>query len=308
MYHFIINPNSGSGRGLREWNRISRYLSRCNIEYDAFLTAGPGEARRAAAALTERGTDPGCIIVVGGDGTINEVVDGISFRTPPTIGYIPAGTGNDLARCLRLPSGTLACLKRQMTPSHMTAVDYGVLTYGKEEPLHRRFLVSSGIGFDASVCLKAAQSKAGGVFSRLGLGRISYLLAGISCFFRCRSSRGYVVLDGVKKVEFNYILFISCHIQPAEGGGFFFAPKADNRDGKLNICVFSHASRLKLLPLLLSAGCGRGPRQKGGRSYECREALIHVEQPLPVHVDGEGCGLQNEIRVSCMPRQVKMMI
>lgn len=121
------------------------------------------------------------------------------------------------------------------------------------------------------------------------------------------SSRGYIVLDGVKRVEFNNILFISCHIQPSEGGGFVFAPKADGKDGLMNICVVSHSNRMKLIPLLLGAMTGRKKRYKGTRTYECREVKIHTDAPLPVHVDGEVCGNVNDIQAECIPRKVRMM-
>lgn len=130
----------------------------------------------------------------------------------------------------------------------------------------------------------------------MGFRRLSYLLLGIGQFFKCRSSRGYIVLDGVKRVEFNNILFISCHIQPSEGGGFVFAPKADGKDGLMNICVVSHSNRMKLIPLLLGAMTGRKKRYKGTRTYECREVKIHTDAPLPVHVDGEVCGNVNVYR------------
>ena len=142
----------------------------------------------------------------------------------------------------------------------------------------------------------------------MGLGRLSYIILGIRQFFRCKSSKGYIVLDGVKKVEFNNILFISCHIQPSEGGGFLFAPKADGCDGKMNICVVSHATRTKLIPVLLSAFAGRRGRQKGVRNFECREIAIHTEAALPVHADGEFCGLQTDIQAGCIARKVRMMI
>lgn len=141
----------------------------------------------------------------------------------------------------------------------------------------------------------------------MGFHRFSYLLLGISQFFKCRSSRGYIVLDGVKRVEFNNILFISCHIQPSEGGGFVFAPKADGKDGLMNICVVSYANRLKLIPLLLSAMTGRRKRYKGLRTYECREVRIHTDASFPVHVDGEVCGNVNDIQAECIPRKVRMM-
>ena len=124
---------------------------------------------------------------------------------------------------------------------------------------------------------------------------------------RLKQHRGYIVLDGVKRVEFNNILFISCHIQPSEGGGFVFAPKADGKDGLMNICVVSHSNRMKLIPLLLGAMTGRKKRYKGTRTYECREVKIHTDAPLPVHVDGEVCGNVNDIQAECIPRKVRMM-
>lgn len=308
MYKFIVNPGAGSGRGWRVWRAIARYLERHSIEYEVYLTSQTGDAREAVRELTECAGAPCCIIAVGGDGTMNEVLDGISFHVPLSLGCIPAGTGNDFARSLRLPGNPIKCLKRQLSPRHFTMVDYGVLSYGTRELYHRRFLVSAGIGFDAAVCQDALTSDLGRRMSRVGLGKFSYILLGIRQFFKCRSSKGYIILDGVKKIEFNNILFISCHIQPSEGGGFLFAPRANGSDGKMNICVFSHASRIRMIPVLMSAFSGRQVRHKGVRSYECREVVIHTEAPMPVHADGETCGIQNDIQAGCIARKVRMMV
>lgn len=308
MYNFIVNPNAGSGRGMNLWKVMARYMDNHNIEYEAFLTEGTGDARSIARKLTDGVREPRYIIVVGGDGTMNEVLDGVSFHAPLSLGYIPAGSGNDLARSLHMPRSVIKCLKKQLTPRHFTMIDYGVLSYGEQELYHRRFLVSAGIGYDAAVCQEALTSRCRQRLSRMGLGRLSYIILGIRQFFRCKSSKGYIVLDGVKKVEFNNILFISCHIQPSEGGGFLFAPKADGCDGKMNICVVSHATRTKLIPVLLSAFAGRRGRQKGVRNFECREIAIHTEAALPVHADGEFCGLQTDIQAGCIARKVRMMI
>ena len=225
MYYFIVNPNAGSGRGLKAWKAIARYLERRNIEYEVFLTHGTGEARMKARELTEGVREPRSIFVVGGDGTVNEAVDGISFHAPVSLGYIPAGTGNDLAKSLRLPAGPVRCFKVQTRGDGNAMMDYGVLTFGRQEVFHRRFLVSAGIGFDAAVCREAGDSCAllGRCLGRLGLGRLRYAVVGIRQFFGCRPSKGYILLDGVRKIEFNYILFISCHIHPSEGGGFHLA-------------------------------------------------------------------------------------
>ncbi|MCB7318360.1 diacylglycerol/lipid kinase family protein [Lacrimispora sp. 210928-DFI.3.58] len=308
MYNFIVNPNAGSGRGLKTWNAISRYLEQNNIEYEVCLTASIGEARSIARELTEGAKDPKFILVVGGDGTMNEVLDGISFHLPLSLGYIPAGTGNDLSRSLRLPGNRLKCLKKQLTPRHFTMIDYGVLSYGTQEVSHRRFLVSAGIGYDAAVCQDVLSSTLRQRLGCIGLDKLSYIIFGIRQFFRSKTSKGYIILDGVKKIEFNNILFISCHIQPSEGGGFLFAPKADGSDGRMNISVFSHPTRRKLIPVLLSAAARRRGKRKGVRSYECREVVIHTDAALPVHVDGEFCGLQTDIQAGCIPRKVRMMV
>lgn len=111
-----------------------------------------------------------------------------------------------------------------------------------------------------------------------------------------------------KKVEFNHILFISCHIQPSEGGGFVFAPRADGSDGRMNVCVVSHSSRKRLIPVMLQALTGRFKKHKGARMFECREVSIHTDAPLPIHVDGEFCGTQTDLRAECISRQIRMGI
>lgn len=116
MYNFIVNPKAGSGKGLKIWKAIARYMDSHNIEYEVFLTEGIGDARTAARRLTDSHDEPRYIIAVGGDGTMNEVLDGVSFHGPLSLGYIPAGSGNDLARSLRMPGRTIKCLKKQLAP------------------------------------------------------------------------------------------------------------------------------------------------------------------------------------------------
>ena len=102
MYYFIVNPNSGGGKGFRVWRKMESVLSRSCVEYEAYFTHGAGDARIVAGELTEGSRDPRVIVVAGGDGTLNEAVDGLCFNGPVTLGFIPAGSGNDFARSLRL--------------------------------------------------------------------------------------------------------------------------------------------------------------------------------------------------------------
>lgn len=116
MYYFIVNPSAGSGRGRRVWKAIACYMDLHNIEYEAVLTGSVGDARIAARELTEKKRQPGLLIVVGGSGTVNEVLDGAVLHGIFDLGYIPAGTGNDLSRCLHIPKRTIRCLKNSCIP------------------------------------------------------------------------------------------------------------------------------------------------------------------------------------------------
>ena len=304
MYYFIVNPNSGGGRGFRVWRKLERVLSRAGVEYEAYFTHGQGDARVIAGEITEGSRDPRIIVVAGGDGTMNETVDGLSFNGPVTLGFIPAGSGNDLARSLRISRRPGKGLRRILHPKYHRLVDYGVLSYGEGEIRHRRFAVSAGIGFDAAVCHSLLHSR----LARILPGKLRYVAAGLWQLICLRPVKGYLLLDGVQKVEFNRIYFISAHIQPFEGGGFRFAPEADCSDGLLSLCVVHTASRIRLLQIVLDALTGRKKKRSGVRRYECREASIHLDRPMAVHTDGESCQTQQDIHLRCIQKKMRVIV
>lgn len=115
-------------------------------------------------------------------------------------------------------------------------------------------------------------------------------------------------MDGERRVEFNHIYFVSVHNHGTEGGGFLFAPKAVCDDGELELCVAHTASKLRLFPVLLDAYRGHLGRRRGVHFYRCREAVIHVDRPLPVHADGENCFCQEELRVRCVKKKLRMIL
>lgn len=308
MYYFIINPHSKSGNGYKVWKRIEKQLALEGIEYAAFMTERPGHAQEYARQLTQGCKDSRVIVIVGGDGTVNEVVDGLNFGGNITLGYIPAGSGNDLARSLKLPKSYRKCLKKILHPKYYKLIDYGVMTYGDEVLKHRRFVVSAGIGLDAAVCHNLLYSKARKLFNRLNAAKLSYVAIGLKQLLLAKPTKGYILLDGSKRVEFNYIYFISSQIHPAEGGGFRFAPKADCSDGKMEICIASHPSRFQMVPVLFGALLSRTTRNKGIRIYPCREVVIHTDRPMAVHTDGESCLYQRDIEIRCIEKKVRIIV
>lgn len=304
MLNFIVNPNSGGERGYKLWKNIEHYLIKKKTEYKVYITDGPQDATRIAADLTAGGEET-TIVAVGGDGTVNEILEGVHIGPHLTMGYIPTGTGNDLARGLKLPKNPRRCLRRILRPREILHIDYGVLTHG--EGKHRRFLVSAGMGFNAQVCYAIHERRRRGIRGTFFMKKFIYIFFGIKQLFINKPSKGYILLDGVKKVEFNNIVLIASHIHSSEGGGFRFAPKADNTDGELSVCVIHQKSKLKLVKILLSAMLGNHMKYAGVRSYECRELSIHTEGGMAVHTDGEILGLFEKIELRCIKQKLKFI-
>ena len=131
MYTFIANPNARSGRGILLWKQIEKILQEKEIEYKVLFTKYQHHATRLVHDLTSDSASH-TIVVLGGDGTLNEVIDGIVYLDKVTLGYIPLGSGNDFARGLGLPTDIHGALEQILAPTHYTFLNrlkLGKLTY-----------------------------------------------------------------------------------------------------------------------------------------------------------------------------------
>ena len=170
MYHFIANPNARSGQGLALWEKIKLKLIAEHIDYQIHFTHHRHHATEIAAELTASG-DPVTIVVLGGDGSVDEVICGLQNLSRVTLGYIPIGSGNDFGRGLALPSDTMKALDLVLHSEQTRKINLGVLHY--HDKVHR-FAVSSGIGYDAAICHQLCISRVKVFFNRLGLGKLAY--------------------------------------------------------------------------------------------------------------------------------------
>ena len=312
MIYFIVNPNAASGRGQKVWNRMERLIRRSDIVYQVYMTEYPGHAIKIAAGLTareEKYVDK-TLVILGGDGTLNEVVQGLHLQAKVKIAYIPAGSANDFSRALRLPVNPEKALRIILSQdSACRLLDYGLVTCAPsgQAPFHRRFLVSSGVGFDAVVCHSLRYSQVKKLCNRFHVGRLSYILVGVGRILVHRRCGGELVLDEDRRIPLRKISFISAHILPCEGGGFRFAPDADPQDGLLSLCVVSGVSRLALIPILLCALAGIPRFPKGAENFRCREAEVFLQEPLPVHTDGECCEKMRQIHFRCESKKIRFI-
>ena len=307
MYFFIVNPNSGSGSGLKVWNTVKKFLAEIHAEYDVYFTAKQGDAMAKAAEVSQNaaGGETLTVISVGGDGTINEVINGLDFTKNVVFGCIPSGSGNDLCRGLGFPQGAENIARKLLTNGFVREMDYGVLT-NADGSLQRRFVVSCGAGFDAAVCHLLEVSKLKAFCNKIGIGKLAYTLVGVKSFFAERPVAGYAVIDGERRVDFKSLFFTSVQNHPYEGGGYKFAPKAQWNDGALDMTLVCSRGKLRLVPILLNKK--KGLRENGvTRFYPCREVQFHFEKALPMHADGELMGIQQDITVRCVRGQIRIL-
>ena len=160
MYIFIVNPASRSGHASQIWTEIETLLKERNILYRVYFTSHRGHGTKLAQQLTKDLSSRTTLIVVGGDGTVNEVLNGIEHPEHIILGYIPTGSGNDFAKGMALPSDPQKALELILSPNSYRTVDIGVLKYSeKDTEKIRKFAVSTGIGFDAAICHQALVSR-----------------------------------------------------------------------------------------------------------------------------------------------------
>lgn len=302
-YTFIVNPNARSGLGYTVWSEIEAVLKARNISYDVYFTKYQRHASQIAqdiAADTERHT----LIVLGGDGTVNEVINGIPDYEQITLGYIPIGSSNDFARYFHFPKDPLQTLEIILKPEKICSINVGILKYPGRT---RSFAVSTGIGFDAAICHEAVISKLKFFLNKLKLGRLTYVGIAFRQLMLASPGKMTVTLDQEKTLTFENALFATAMNHPFEGGGCKFCPKADPCDNLLDVIVVAGISKLKVLLLLPTAFSGFHVHFKGVYLYRCKEVSIDSEKALAVHTDGEPAFLQKHISAALTNKKIRII-
>lgn len=299
MYNFIVNPAARSGTGLKIWKeQVEPMLRAKNIAYRCRFSEKPGAVSRLAREILDSAEEfPVTMIILGGDGTVNEALQGISDTSKVILGYIPTGSSNDLARDLGLPRDPSAALALILRKDSARPMDLGTVAY--PDGGTRRFCVSCGIGFDAAVCQEALHSKLKKAMNRFGLGKLTYLGIALKQLFAAKAISGRLSIEGGEYADMGNMLFTACMLHRYEGGGFMFAPDADAGDGILNICAVGDLPKLFILFALPTAFKGKHYRFKGITPYKAEKLVIEASSPLWVHTDGEVTRKSRRITVTC---------
>ena len=303
-YQFIVNPQARSGRGARVWEDLKQILENDGIDFEARCTEYAGQAEEFAAEMTADGEEH-LIVALGGDGTVNEVINGILDCSKVVFGYIPTGSGNDFTRALKIPTDPQKAWESIRRRAQERKMDLGVIECGEKQ---YRFAVSAGIGFDAAVCHQVNRSKLKKILNKVGLGKLTYLGVALNQMIREPICTSEILIDGKQKKRFERTFFAAVMNHPYEGGGFRFCPDARIDDGLLDVIVISGISKWKILFCLPTAFKGKHTKFRGIDLFQCREAAIHFEKAAPIHTDGENVEIEQEMGAHLLPVQIRVIV
>jgi YegS/Rv2252/BmrU family lipid kinase len=271
----VVNPAAGGGRSERQWRGLREDLHRLGLVFDWALTSGPGGAVALARAAAEAGA--GLVVAVGGDGTLNEVVNGVTREGEPgvTVGALLTGRGRDAARNLGLAADPRAAARRLVGGTD-ARLD---LVRAEWPDGHHRYVVgAAGAGFDARVARRGAAAG--------GRGAVPYLLAVLATLSSHVAVTAEVRADGGRAWSGRLSAAIVAN-GPCYGAGMRIAPAADVTDGRLDLVVLGDLGRLELLRWLPTVYRGRHLACPKVHTLRARRVTVGGGAPLPVHVDGE---------------------
>lgn len=270
---FIVNPTAGNGRAISVWFKVESELKSRGIRYKAHFTKDYNDATRIARDLVQEQAG-GMIVAVGGDGTIHEVVQALANQQT-VLGIIPAGSGNDLARSLEIPSDPCDALET-IVRGKIRSLDLGKIG-------DRYFINNAGIGLDALVAKHASESK----INRWG--KAGYLLSALYGMARYHPTSIRMDIDGAS-YRFSQVWLVAVCNVPYYGGGIPICPEAIPDDGSFQICVIHSIPRYKSLRAIVKILQGKHKGVAGIDQFTANNLIIESEHPLLLHTDGEMAG------------------
>lgn len=308
MYYFIINPASGSGRGLAIWKTIQDELNRLSVDYRAYLLSRPGEAKQLASGFAEK-KNPCTVVAVGGDGTINDVISGLGTFSHITFACIPTGSGNDFVRGLGLIKDPVSALHAILNPTEIRKINVGTTRILQEDKISEySYAVSSGIGFDAAVCDSVQHSTLKKALNLFHAGKVVYLISALYLLMTMKRGSLKVTLEDGTETDYEKAYFAAVMNLPYEGGGFYFCPDALPDDDCIDLIIVNRISRLRALSLLPQALFGKHVGKGGITIVRCRQAKLEYSIPSCVHTDGEVVGYYKEVNFSLKNEKLAVIV
>jgi diacylglycerol kinase (ATP) len=272
----VVNPAAGGGRTERAWPRLREALARAGLRFDWVATRAAGDG----VDLARQGARSGhaLVVAVGGDGTVNEVVNGVTGEDGvplATAGAVLTGRGRDACRNFGVPRGMSEAVAALVTGAEAT-FDLGVATWA--DGRRRYFLGAAGAGFDAAVATRAAS---------VGVrGTLPYLYAVLATVRASRPTEAAITADGATAWRGPLTAAIVANARHF-GGGMRIAPGANPADGILGLVVLGALGRLEMIRWLPTIYWGGHLANTRVVTRRASRIAIEAPVPLPTQLDGE---------------------
>ena len=294
----IINLTAGGGKPRPHLKTIFKYLKENGFNFKVSYTSHHGEAIELAQKAADKGID--LIVSIGGDGTVNEIVNGImKSKNNPSLGIIPLGWANDFIKSTNIPSDIIEACKI-IIKGRTKKIDVGLIndqTY---------FANICGIGFDAEVALLANQMKSKHPNLRI-LSAFIYVFATIKKLLSPFSYHDVKIKFDGQEIH-SKILFIAISNGKFYGGRFKITPEAILDDGLLEVCVVEEMGRFKYLMSIPKVFKGAHESIKGIKFYRAKEIVIQSSEPILAQVSGEVIEGQKEFTITLLPKSLKLIV
>lgn len=297
----IVNPMAARGQVGKRWPEIHEVLKQEGWPFEVVFTERRGHAMELARQALDSGFD--LIVAVGGDGTLNEVVNGMlengqAVNSEAALGVISSGTGSDFVRTVGIPRDVLAAARSLVHARTVRPLDVGEVTCTNDgRPLHRYFANVAGMGFDAEV---VDQLERGG---KRGGGTLPYLTTLITTIARYQNKDVSVHLDD-QALQGRVNDVIVCNGKYF-GGGMRVAPHATLEDGAFDVIILGDFSTVEIL--MNTPKIYNGTHLTLAKVSECRSSTVRVEtnQPMLIEADGELIG-QGPALFQILPGALKL--
>jgi diacylglycerol kinase (ATP) len=297
---FIVNPAAGAGKTASKWPVLQSGLRDAGLKFDCALTEAPGHAATLAREAFLKGYE--LIVAVGGDGILNEVVNGIcgdGGEKDVTLGIISTGTGSDLIRTLGIPRSPIDACKCLLSPRKIT-IDIGIVEYVKGgQPAKRLFVNMAGVGIDAEIVRATTQR-----FKKLG-GKPAYFAGLLSTMLTYRNVETSIALDGA--VETKKVCEVLVCNGRYGGGSMLAAPEADLSDGWFDVMAIKEMGNLELLRCFPTIYKGTHIHNSKVEMKRAKEIEIKPDTPLPLQADGELLG-ETPVKIRIIPQAINVAV
>lgn len=298
----ILNPTAGMNSASKKIPLIEELFRRHGLDYDIVLTLRKGHA--AEIAEQTDGNEYAVVVAAGGDGTCNEVLNGLMHaknagQSIPALAALPIGRGNDFHYAMGLPRGLEECIAL-IASDQRERMDVGLVTGGLF-PHGRYFGNGIGVGFSTIVGFEAAKLK----FIH---GFITYVVGAVkTLFLYYHAPELKMELDGT--VVQHRSIETSVMIGRRFGGAFFMAPDAVKNDGMFDLCVCGDPPRLSMLKVMAKYMKGTQRTSPFVTFKRARHVMLTaLDGTLAVHADGETiCDKGERIEMECLPQAIEIV-